>query len=84
YKDALLDLDKAVSLRPDYINARMNRGDIYNFYYTINRSKALEDYNKVIALGGQHGTSVCGHKAMAQNNNFLPLVFLQLITNTQC
>jgi tetratricopeptide (TPR) repeat protein len=84
YKDALPDLDKAITLRPDYMNAHMNRGDIYNYYYNIDRNKAIEDYNKVIALGGSHGTSVCGHKAMAQSNNFLPLAFLRFFINTDC
>ena len=84
YKDALPDLDKAITLRPDYINAHMNRGDIYNYYYNIDRNKAVEDYDKVIALGGSHGTSVCGHKAMAQSNNFPPFAFLRFFINSNC
>jgi tetratricopeptide (TPR) repeat protein len=40
YADALPDLDQATALRPTYVNALMNRGDIYNFYYQIDRARA--------------------------------------------
>lgn len=84
YKNALTDLDKAIELRPDYVSALMNRGDIYNFYYQINHAKALVDYNKVISLGATSGNSVCGHKAMAMSNNFIPLVFLRIFSVVNC
>jgi tetratricopeptide (TPR) repeat protein len=71
YKNALPDLNKALKLRPDYIHALMNRGDLYNYYGPkINRQKAIADYNKVIALGGTHGTSVCGHLFLAIHNGW--------------
>jgi hypothetical protein len=40
YADALPALDRAIALRPTYVNALMNRGDIYNFYYQIDRARA--------------------------------------------
>lgn len=86
YKDALDDLNVAIFQDPDYIAARMNRGDIYNYYYAIDRQKAIADYNKVIALGKDKdlSNSVCGHKAMAQTNNMIPLAFLKIFTDTSC
>jgi tetratricopeptide (TPR) repeat protein len=70
YKSALPDLDKAISLNPNYINALMNRGDIHNYYYAIDRKSAIADYEKVIALGGTKGTSVCGHLFLAEHNGW--------------
>jgi len=84
YKDALPDLDKAISLNPNYVQALMNRGDIHNYYYQIDRKVALVDYNKVISLGAIHDTSVCGHKAMAETNNFIPLAFLNFFFHASC
>jgi hypothetical protein len=69
YEAALPDLDKAITLDPNYVEALMNRGDIYN-YYLINRQSAIADYQRVIELGGQSGTSVCGHMYMAQHNGW--------------
>jgi tetratricopeptide (TPR) repeat protein len=83
YKDALPDLDKAIEIKPDYVTALMNRGDIYNYYYAIDRKKAIADYDKVISLGTKNDRSgrVCGHKALAENNNMLPLVSLKMLIN---
>jgi len=69
YAAALPDLDEAIALRPDYVNALMNRGDIYNFYYHIDYDKALADYDRVLALHAQ-GTSVCGHRLLAQHHGW--------------
>ncbi len=69
YAAALNDLDVAIELRPDYVNALMNRADIYNYYYDIDYDKALADYNRVLALHPQ-GTSVCGHRLLAQNHGW--------------
>lgn len=76
YKDALPDLNKALALNPNYIHALMNRGDIHNYYFAIDRQSAVADYEKVIALGGTHGTSVCGHLFLAEHNvwNLLTIV----------
>ena len=86
YKNALADLDMAISLNPNYVEALMNRADIYNYYYAIDRKKAINDYNAVIALGidKDKSKSVCGHKAMAETNNIVPLAILKIITNTGC
>ena len=84
YKEALPDLDKAIKLNPNYVQARMNRGDIHNYYYQIDRNMAIEDYNKVISLGATHDTSVCGHKAMAETNNIIPLAFLRSASRADC
>lgn len=70
YSHALGDLNTALKLRPNYIQALMNRGDIHNFYYAIDRQSAINDYEKVISLGGTHGTSVCGHLMMAKHNGW--------------
>lgn len=82
YDSALPDLNKAIALRPDYVQALMNRGDIENYYAkNKNRAKAIEDYNKVIALGPQaiKDSGVCGHLSMAQNRGFLPFAFLDFL-----
>ena len=66
---ALPDLDQAIALRPNYVNALMNRGDIYNYYYDIDYDKAVADYDRVLALDPEH-TSVCGHRLLAQNHGW--------------
>lgn len=70
YKDALPDLEEALALNPDYTQALMNRGDIYNYYYQIDRAKAIADYKKVLSIGGVNKTSVCGHLYMAKHNGW--------------
>src|SRR5712692_10111713 len=69
YASALPDLDRAIALRPDYVNALMNRGDIYNYYYDIDFDKAIADYDRVLALNHEH-TSVCGHRLLAQHHGW--------------
>jgi tetratricopeptide (TPR) repeat protein len=80
YADALPDLDRAIALRPTYVNALMNRGDFYNFYYQIDRARALADYNRVLALGpaATNGTSVCGHMFLAKHNGWNLGTFLDM------
>lgn len=72
YARALPDLDTAIRLRPTYVHALMNRGDIYNFNYQIDRQKAIADYDRVIAQGptAYHDTSVCGHRWLALHNGW--------------
>ena len=84
YAEALPDLTKAIALNPNYINALMNRGDIHNYYYAIDRKAAITDYEKVMALGGTKGTSVCGHLYLAEHNGWnlgtllgLPMVYFR-------
>ncbi len=83
YQNALLDLDKAIEIRPNYVHALMNRGDIYNYYYQEDHQKAMADYDKVRALGpaAYTGTSLCGHRLLAQNGGWSPGVYFQLIKN---
>ena len=69
YAAALPDLDQAIALRPNYVNALMSRGDIYNYYYDINYDKAIADYDRVLALDHEH-TSVCGHRLLAQHHGW--------------
>lgn len=77
YSSALPDLDKALSLKPDYIQALMNRGDIHNYYYAIDRESAIKDYKKAKALGAiQTETSVCGHLFLAKHNGWTLGAFL--------
>lgn len=85
YKNALTDLNKALSLNPNYIQALMNRGDIHNYYYQIDRTAAIADYEKVIALGGTNGTSVCGHLLLARTNGWtLTTIFTLPFVNATC
>lgn len=71
YTHALPDLDRAIQLRPDYVNALMNRGDIYNFDQ-IDRPRAIADYERVVALGPTESknTQVCGHLFLAEHNGW--------------
>src|ERR1041385_21643 len=72
YDAALSDLNKALTLRPTYVHALMNRGDIYNFYKK-DQMKALADYNTVINLVSPdkyRSLSLCGHKLLAENNGW--------------
>jgi tetratricopeptide (TPR) repeat protein len=80
YAAALTDLDRAIAIRPDYIAALMNRGDIYNYYYAIDRQRAMADYDRVIALGGTRQTSVCGHRLLASHDGWNPGVVVDLLT----
>lgn len=84
YKSALPDLDTAIKLRPTYVNALMNRGDIYNYYFMQDKEKAIADYDKVIEQGPEalKGQSTCGHRLMAVYNHNLFLTFWHLITKT--
>lgn len=70
YKNALADLEKALALDPNYINALMNRGDIHNYYFEIDKNKAIADYEKIISIAGTGGTSVCGHLFLARHNGW--------------
>ena len=83
YAMALPDLDRALQLRPDYVNALMNRGDIYNYYYEINYERAVADYDQVLRIdpnAAEH-TSVCGHRLLALNHGWNLKVLGSLLTN---
>lgn len=86
YKTALSDLDEAITIDPTYVTALMNRGDIYNYYYAVDQNKAVMDYDSVIALGKEKDKSgsVCGHKAMAQTHNLVPLAILKAMLLSDC
>jgi len=81
YADALVDLDKALALNPNYVQALMNRGDIHNYYYQLDRKAAIADYERVLSLGKSKdlSNSVCGHKAMAETNHLIPLAILKFV-----
>ncbi|MBI5879984.1 MAG: tetratricopeptide repeat protein [Chloroflexi bacterium] len=64
YERALADLDRALQLRPAYINALVNRGDIYNYYYRIDHARGIEDYNRALQLDPAHSLAL-GHRAIA-------------------
>lgn len=82
YAEALTDLDKALKIRPNYVNALMNRGDIYNYYFKIDKNKALADYDKVLSLGPDVylNTNLCGHRLLAINNGWSFKTFFTLLT----
>jgi len=66
YAPALMDLDQALRIRPDYVHALMNRADIRNYYFEQDRRKAIADYDHILRLGGKSKEpSVCGHRAVA-------------------
>jgi tetratricopeptide (TPR) repeat protein len=74
YAPALADLDEALRLRPDYVNALINRGDIHTFYYDVDYARAIDDYNRALALDPGNETA-CTHRAVAlsQGNDLMPL-----------
>ena len=82
YADALPDLDRAIALRPTYVHALMNRGDIYNYYYAIDRARAVADYDRIIAQGpaARRGTSVCGHRMLALNDGWGPRILVDMLS----
>jgi|GEM_PF-1974771 len=81
YAAALPDLDMAIQIRPSYVNALMNRGDIYNYYYNIDRARAIADYDHVIAISSaaMHNTSVCGHRMVALNRGMDAGLWLSVV-----
>lgn len=83
YAAALSDLDKAIALRPDYVNALMNRGDIYNYYFAIDYGRAVADYDRVLAIDADAPahTSVCGHRLLASYHGWSLGVFGELLTH---
>jgi tetratricopeptide (TPR) repeat protein len=82
YAAALPDLDRALELRPDYVNALMNRGDIYNYYYAIDYERAVADYDRVLSIDPNNTahTSVCGHRLLAVNHGWNLNVLGSVIT----
>jgi tetratricopeptide (TPR) repeat protein len=68
FNDAITDLNRAIEIKPDYVNALMNRGDIYNNYLK-NKSMAVADYKKVVALGAS-GSNVCGRLYFAEHDGW--------------
>ncbi len=84
YQQALVNFDKAIELRPNYPHALINRGDVYNYYFNIDRQKAIADYDRVISLGKDaiKGESVCGHRMMAVNNGNWLKTMWQMVFRT--
>lgn len=82
YAAALPDLDSAIQLRPGYVNALMNRGDIYNYYYEIDHERAVADYDQVLKADASAAsrTSVCGHRLLALNHGWNLKVLGTLLT----
>jgi lipoprotein NlpI len=87
YAAALPDLDRALQLRPDYVNALMNRGDMHNFYYAIDYPLAIADYDRVLQLDPSN-TSVCGHRLLALHHGWdigvFTTVYLRGATQAGC
>lgn len=79
YAAALTDLNRAIDLRPNYVNALMNRGDIYNYYFDVDRQKAIADYARVIALGATANSNVCGHRMVAYYGGWTPRIYVDLL-----
>lgn len=72
YQLALNDLNQALKLNPAYTHALMNRGDLFNYYYQINKTSAINDYERVIFLDPDHNQepNVCGHLFLARHNGW--------------
>lgn len=82
YAPALIDLDTALMLRPYYLEALMNRGDIYNYDFAINHQKALADYTTVMSITTppeRQMLSLCGHRLLAQTNGWSLATVWQLL-----
>lgn len=79
YALALPDLDQAIGLRPNYVNALMNRGDMYNYFYQIDYARALADYDRVLAIDAKTH-NLCGHRLMALRGGWSPGVIFELNT----
>jgi len=88
YDQALSDLNDAIAIRPDYVNALMNRGDLYNYYYAINHNLAIADYDRVMAIDpvNQQHSQVKGHMAFACffRGDFQPLLVHPDETGPDC
>jgi len=67
FDEALSELNKVLSIDPNYTNALMNRGDIYRDRLN-NKPAAIKDYEKIISITGGRET-VCGHLVMAKYFN---------------
>lgn len=82
YKEALPDLNTAIKLNPNYVQAFMNRGDIHNYYYDIDKQAAIADYKQVISIAGakRDKTSVCGHLFLAEHNGWNVGTLIGLLT----
>jgi tetratricopeptide (TPR) repeat protein len=78
YALALPDLNEAIRLRPNYVNALMNRGDIYNYYYQIDYERALQDYNRVLAID-PNAPNLCGHRMLATSHGWNPGVLGRIL-----
>lgn len=76
YDLALADLDKALTLNPNYLHALRNRADVNN--YKNNKESAILDYEKIMELAGP-STDVCAHLADAKNTSKSPLSFISNI-----
>ena len=80
YALALPDLDRALQIRPNYLNALMNRADIHNYYYDIDYNLAIADYDRVLRLPGSEHISVCGHRMLAANHGWNAGVLADILT----
>ena len=80
YVLALPDLDKAIELRPNYVNALMNRGDIRNYYYDVDRTRAIQDYDRVLAIA-PNTPSLCGHRMIAFHGGWDPTIYAEILIN---
>jgi tetratricopeptide (TPR) repeat protein len=78
YALALPDLDEAIRLRPNYVNALMNLGDIYNYYYRIDYDRALQDYDRVLAIDPKT-PNLCGHRLLAMRHGWNPGIHLEVL-----
>jgi len=83
YPPALADLNQAIAINPNYIQALMNRGDIYNYYYHIDRKKALKDYDKILSLryDTEKNETLCGHRLLAKTNGWTLSTLVALMTH---
>ena len=59
----------------------MNRGDVHNYYYQVDRGSAIADYDRILAFDPKvaRTTSVCGHRQVALNNGMTVGLWLRTV-----
>jgi tetratricopeptide (TPR) repeat protein len=83
YDRAIPDLDKALELNPNYVNALMNRADVLNYRKEDNEA-ALRDYRKIIELTGSTSTAVCAHMVDASSDKGILYLLKMPFTIINC
>ena len=76
--NAITDFDKAIELKPDYVNAYNNRGTVYGIKGDYNR--AIEDYDKAIEIQPDFAEPYCNRGEALLHLNEMEKAKADLIT----